>query len=66
MIEFNNEYKEASKKFRKVFGYSVPTSMIPPTTDNATLIKYIEECISEGKDTLLEKYGVEIDEEMLI
>ena len=66
MIQFNDELKEASKQFRKKFGYSVPMAMIPPTTDNATLIRYLEECIETKKDDLLERFNVEVNDQSLV
>lgn len=66
MIQLNDELKEISKQFRKKFGYSVPMAMIPPTTDNVTLVKYIKECIENNKDDLLEKFGVRVNDKSLI
>ena len=33
MIELTEEYKAIAKEYRKVFGYGVPLSMIPPTAE---------------------------------
>ncbi|MFR8038671.1 MAG: hypothetical protein ACLU5E_01695 [Anaerovoracaceae bacterium] len=66
MIQFNDELKEISKKFRKQFGYSVPMAMIPPTTDNATLIGYLEACIENNKDDLLERFNVKVNDKSLV
>ena len=62
MIIMTDEYREAAKKYKATFGYGVPLAMIPPVTDTADLINKIEECIDEGIDTLLEKYGVEVND----
>lgn len=62
MIQITDEYREVAKKYKKEFGYSVPLSMIPPTTEMPDLIKNIEKCIVEKKDSLLEMYGVKLNE----
>lgn len=62
MIQLTDEYRAVAKEYKKAFGYGVPLSMIPPTTQTADLINKIKECVADGKDTLLEKYGVNINE----
>lgn len=66
MIQITDEYKKIAKEYRKVFGYNVPLSMIPPTTDMPTLMENIQKCIEQEKDILLELYGVECDEGELL
>lgn len=61
MIELTNEYREIAKCYKKMFGYGVPLSMIPPITEMTDLIAKIQECLDEEADTLLEKLGVKID-----
>ncbi len=62
MIELTEEYRAIAKEFKKKFGYGVPLSMIPPTTDTSDLILQIEECISNGVDDLLQRYNVSLEE----
>lgn len=62
MIQLTDEYRAIAKEYKKTFGYGVPLSMIPPTTEMPDLIANIEKCIAEKKDNLLEIYGVEISE----
>ena len=66
MIQFNDELKEISKKFRKQFGYSVPLAMVSPTTDNATLIGYLKACIENNEDDLLERFNVKSNDKFLV
>ncbi|MBS5549056.1 MAG: hypothetical protein KHX40_07665 [Oscillospiraceae bacterium] len=66
MIELTEEYKAIAKEYRKVFGYGVPLSMIPPTAETEDLIRKIKDCIKDGKDSLLSHYGVEIKEGDLV
>lgn len=42
MIQIADEYREIAKKYKKEFGYVVPLSMIPPTTEMLDLITNIE------------------------
>ena len=63
MIQLTDEYREIAKEYKKVFGYAVPLSMIPPVTDMPTLINNIRICITSKEDNLLEMYGVEYSEE---
>jgi len=62
MIKITDEYREVAKEYRKMFGYGVPLSMIPPTVDMPDLLSKIKRCISENKDTLLEMYGIKIND----
>ena len=62
MIQITDEYREVAKRYKKEFGYGVPLSMIPPTTEMPDLISNIEKCIAEKKDSLLEMYGVKVNE----
>ena len=62
MIQVTDEYRAIAKEYKKVFGYGVPLSMIPPTTEMPDLIENIEKCIAEKKDSLLEIYGIKIEE----
>ena len=66
MIELTEEYRAVAKEFRKKFGYGVPLSMIPPTTDTADLIMQIKECIANNEDNLLQRYNVTVSEGDLI
>lgn len=66
MIQLTEEYKEVAKKYRKKFGYGVPLSMIPPTTETSDLIRNIEKCIEENSDKLLEIYSINVGENDLI
>ena len=65
MIEFTEELKESAKEFRRTFGYSLPTSMIPPVIDNKELIEAIRNCIANKEDNLLEILGVEYENDIL-
>ena len=62
MIELTEEYRTAAEKFRKIFGYGVPLSMIPPITETSDLIMHLEECVNNNKDDLLERYDVILEE----
>lgn len=62
MIQVTDEYRVIAKEYKKIFGYGVPLSMIPPTAEMPDLIANIEKCIAEKKDNLLEIYGVKADE----
>lgn len=62
MIQLTDEYKKVAQEYRKVFGYSVPLSMIPPTTDMPTLIDNIKKCISQKEDILLDLFEIECNE----
>lgn len=62
MIELTEEYKAIAKEFRKTFGYGVPLSMIPPTTETSDLILQIKGCIDSGKDDLLQRYNVSLED----
>lgn len=62
MIQITDEYRAIAKEYKKVFGYGVPLSMIPPTTEMPDLIANIEKCVAEKKDSLLEIYGVNMNE----
>lgn len=66
MIELTEKYKAVAKEYRKVFGYGVPLSMIPPTIETDDLIRKIKDCVERGKDDLLSQCGVEIQEGNLI
>ena len=66
MIELTEEYKVAAKEFRKTFGYGVPLSMIPPTTETLDLILKVKECVENKTDNLLERYNVSVKSEELI
>lgn len=61
MIKLNEEYRAASKAFKKKFGYGVPLRMIPPNVDNNELLKNIYHCIDCGEDTLLQSFDVHVD-----
>ena len=66
MIQLTDEYRAIAKEYKKKFGYGVPLSMIPPTTETSDLIKNIEKCIEDNLDTLLEIYDVRVEEGDLI
>ena len=59
MIQLTDEYRAIAKEYKKTFGYGVPLSMIPPTTEMPDLVANIEKCI---ENNLLEIYGVKINE----
>lgn len=62
MIQITDEYRAIAKEYKKEFGYGVPLSMIPPTTEMSDLIANIKKCITEKNDNLLELYGVKMSE----
>lgn len=62
MFELTDEYRAIAKEYKRLFGYGVPLSMIPPTIETSDLISKIKECVCEQNDNLLEKYGVTVDE----
>ncbi len=62
MIKITDEYREVAKEYRKLFGYGVPLSMIHLTVDMPDLLSKIKRCILENKDTLLEMYGIKIND----
>lgn len=62
MIQLTDEYRAIAKEYKKTFGYGVPLSMIPPTTEMPDLVANIEKCIENKSDNLLEIYGVKINE----
>lgn len=66
MIEVTEEYRKIAQIYKNNFGYGVPLSMIPPTTEMSDLIAKIQECIDEGEDTLLDKFGISVGENDLI
>lgn len=47
MIKITDEYREVAKEYRKMFGYGVPLSMIPPTVDIDEFIKRVDKALSE-------------------
>lgn len=65
MIEITDEYRKIAQEYRKIFGYNVPLSMIPPTTDMITLLENIQKCINQKEDILLKLYNVECNKEHL-
>jgi hypothetical protein len=57
LIVLDDEYKKVAAEFKKVFGYGVPLSMIPPVETNENLIKNLKKCIEQKKDLLAEIYN---------
>lgn len=63
MIEITDEYRAVAKQFKKVFGYGIPLSMIPPTVNMVDLINNIKECVETRNDDLLQRFGVVLGED---
>ena len=65
MIELTDEYRAAAKEFRVKFGYGVPLAMIPPITKTEDLIEKIKDCVESGRDNLLDRYNVVMEDGIL-
>lgn len=61
----DNEYYELHKKYRKMFGKSVPTEVLPSKITETQIKQAMRECIETGKDSLLDILGVSIDDKVL-
>lgn len=65
MIKLTDEYRAYAKQFKEHFGYGVPLRMIPQTVDTEELIEKIRFCVEQGKDVLLESFGVSETDDVL-
>ncbi len=61
----DKEYYELSKKYREVFGKTVPTECLPSRITDDQIKQAMRECIETGQDNLLDILGVTIDDKVL-
>lgn len=63
--DIDKEYLELLSKYRKMFGKTVPTEVLPSRTTDTQIKQAMYECIETGTDTILDILGVTIDDKVL-
>lgn len=59
------EYDKVQDEFFSMFGYNVPRSLMPDSTNDEEIIVAMKTCIADKKDTLFQLLGVEVKDEYL-
>lgn len=61
----DKEYYELQKKYREMFGKTVPTECLPSRITDTQIKQAMRECIETGQDNLLDILGVAVDDKVL-
>lgn len=64
--DIDKEYYELHKRYREMFGKSVPTEMLPSSITDAQIKQAMCECIETGQDRLLSILGMSIDDDTVL
>lgn len=61
-INTDTSFYETKRRYEKLFGHGIPSEMLPESISEEQLEKAMRECITEGRDDLLKRLGVETDD----
>lgn len=63
--EIDKEYYELHKKYREMFGESVPTEVLPSRITEEQIKQAMKQCIDTSKNNLLDILNVTFDDKVL-
>lgn len=63
--DVDKEYLDLLSKYRKMFGKTVPTEILPSRITDEQLKQAMRECIDTGKNNLLDILDVTFDDKVL-
>ena len=63
--DIDQEYYALEDQYKAVFGHTVPRAMLPDGIAMDSIKEAMRTCIHDGKDTLFELLGVQINDEFI-